>query len=105
DAIALVFARGQGSGVRGQGTNLPPPTGGGIEGGGETRRQRDKETRPSTETQSPSPITHHPSPSTQQLTYHELNVRANQLAHYLRARGVGPEVRVGICLERSPELV
>jgi amino acid adenylation domain-containing protein len=39
------------------------------------------------------------------LTYGELNARANQLAHYLRRRGVGPEVRVGICLERSLEMV
>jgi amino acid adenylation domain-containing protein len=39
------------------------------------------------------------------LTYAELNERANQLAHYLRRRGVGPEVRVGICLERSLEMV
>ncbi len=36
-----------------------------------------------------------------QLTYQELNVRANQLAHYLHSLGVGPEVLVGICVERS----
>src|SRR6185436_5909468 len=41
----------------------------------------------------------------QQLNYRELNVRANQLAHYLRQLGVGPEVLVGIYLERSLELV
>ena len=34
-----------------------------------------------------------------QLTYGEFNSRANQLAHYLRSCGVGPNVRVGICLE------
>jgi amino acid adenylation domain-containing protein len=39
------------------------------------------------------------------LTYRELNRRANQLAHHLRALGVGPETRVGICVERSPEMV
>ena len=39
------------------------------------------------------------------LTYRELDERANQLAHYLRARGVGPEVRVGVCVERSVDLV
>jgi natural product biosynthesis luciferase-like monooxygenase protein/FkbM family methyltransferase len=38
-------------------------------------------------------------------TYQELNVRANQLAHYLRALGVGPEERVGVCLERSLDMV
>ncbi|HEV3049920.1 MAG TPA: AMP-binding protein, partial [Longimicrobium sp.] len=39
------------------------------------------------------------------LTYAELNARANRLAHYLRARGVGPEVRVGVLVERSPALI
>jgi aspartate racemase len=40
-----------------------------------------------------------------QLTYRELNRRANRLAHYLRKRGVGPEALVAICVERSLELV
>jgi amino acid adenylation domain-containing protein len=39
------------------------------------------------------------------LTYRELNARANQLARALREHGVGPEVLVGLCLERSPEMV
>ena len=41
----------------------------------------------------------------QQLTYRELNQRANQLAHHLRSLGVGPEVLVGICMERSLEMM
>jgi amino acid adenylation domain-containing protein len=41
----------------------------------------------------------------QRLTYAELNRRANQLAHYLQTLGVGPEVCVGLCLERSPEMI
>jgi amino acid adenylation domain-containing protein len=40
-----------------------------------------------------------------QLTYRELNQRANCLAHHLRTLGVGPEVLVGICVERSLEMV
>ncbi|MEO6238547.1 MAG: amino acid adenylation domain-containing protein [Vicinamibacterales bacterium] len=39
------------------------------------------------------------------LTYGELNTRSNQLAHYLRGRGVGPETRVGVCLERSETMI
>ena len=39
------------------------------------------------------------------LSYRELNERANQVAHYLRKRGVGPEVLVGVCLNRTPEMV
>ena len=40
----------------------------------------------------------------QQLTYRELNQRANQLAHHLRKLGVKPEMPVGICLERSLDI-
>ena len=41
----------------------------------------------------------------QSLTYRELNTRSNQLAHYLQRHGVGPEVRVGLCLNRSIEMI
>ena len=41
----------------------------------------------------------------EQLTYQQLNQRANQLAGYLRQLGVGPEVLVGICVERSLEMI
>src|SRR5205085_8700705 len=41
----------------------------------------------------------------QVLSYGELNRRANQLAHYLRALGVGPNVLVGLCVERSLDMV
>src|SRR5271157_5404406 len=41
----------------------------------------------------------------ERLTYHELNERANRLAHHLRKLGVGPEVLAGICVERSLEMI
>jgi amino acid adenylation domain-containing protein/FkbH-like protein len=41
----------------------------------------------------------------QQLTYVELDRRSNQLAHHLRGLGVGPETIVGLCVERSIEMV
>ena len=41
----------------------------------------------------------------EQVTYAELNRRANQLAQHLQSLGVSPEVRVGICVERSVEMV
>src|ERR1700689_3628162 len=39
------------------------------------------------------------------LTYQQLDQRANQLAHYLRTLGVGAGIVVGLCLERSLDLV
>ncbi|MDF5731946.1 MAG: amino acid adenylation domain-containing protein, partial [Rhizonema sp. PD38] len=41
----------------------------------------------------------------QKLTYQELNTQANQLAHYLRNLGVKPDTLVGICIERSLEMI
>ncbi|WP_082339713.1 non-ribosomal peptide synthetase, partial [Pseudomonas sp. Pf153] len=41
----------------------------------------------------------------QSLSYRELNERANRLAHYLRKRGVQPDSRVAICVERSADMV
>ncbi len=41
----------------------------------------------------------------EQLTYSELNTKANQLAHILRRRGVAPNVQVGLCVERSVEML
>ncbi|PYS74748.1 MAG: non-ribosomal peptide synthetase [Acidobacteria bacterium] len=41
----------------------------------------------------------------EKFTYRELNARANQLAHYLRAHRIEPDTRVAVCLERSPELI
>ena len=93
DAVAVVFEGGQGSGVWGQGDK-------------ETRRQGDKESgvrSQESEFLAPNPQSSVLSP--QSLTYAELNERANRLAHHLRALGVGPEVLVGICLERSVDLV
>jgi amino acid adenylation domain-containing protein len=41
----------------------------------------------------------------EQLTYRELNERANQLGHHLRSLGVGPETLVGICMQRTNQMV
>ncbi|MEG3918021.1 amino acid adenylation domain-containing protein [Microcoleus sp. T3_A4] len=41
----------------------------------------------------------------EQLTYRELNAKANQLAHHLQGLGVKPETLVGICVERSLEMI
>ena len=41
----------------------------------------------------------------QQLTYRELNNRANQLAHYLHRQGVQPDTLVALCMERSIEMI
>src|SRR5215813_4890324 len=40
-----------------------------------------------------------------QLSYRDLNRKANQLAHYLRNNGVGPDIPVGVCLERSTAMI
>ncbi|WP_373994463.1 AMP-binding protein, partial [Duganella sp. Root1480D1] len=39
------------------------------------------------------------------VSYGELNARANRVAHYLRALGIGPDARVGLCLERGADMI
>jgi amino acid adenylation domain-containing protein len=41
----------------------------------------------------------------ERVTYGELNARANRLARHLRSLGVGPDVLVGVCMERTPEMI
>lgn len=46
-----------------------------------------------------------PGHARQQVTYSQLNARANRLAHYLQSKGVGPDVLVGLYLDRTPDLM
>jgi amino acid adenylation domain-containing protein len=39
------------------------------------------------------------------LTYAEVNAKSNRLAHYLREKGAGPAVLIGLCVDRSPEMI
>lgn len=41
----------------------------------------------------------------QHLTYSDVNERANRLAHYLRSKGIGPDILVGLYLDRTPDLI
>src|SRR5579871_2498640 len=41
----------------------------------------------------------------EQLTYSQLNRRANRLGHYLKSKGVGPDILVGLYLDRTPDLI
>jgi amino acid adenylation domain-containing protein len=41
----------------------------------------------------------------QSWTYAELNARSNRLAHYLQTKGAGPDVLIGLCIDRSPEMI
>ena len=41
----------------------------------------------------------------ERVSYAELNARANRLAHYLRKRGIGPDMRIAICMQRSAEMI
>ena len=126
DAVAIVFDRGQGSGVRSQ-RDKETPYGGvarrqglprvATRGDKETRSQESGVRSQESEFLAPNPQSLIPdlqsavlSPqssvlSPQSLTYRELNERANRLAHHLRALAVGPEVFVGVYMERSPELI
>ena len=80
---------------------------------GNEGRQGDKETGirgqgldvDASQTQNSKLKTQNSSPNTQHLTYHALNIHANQLAHHLLALGVGPETLVGLSMDRSLELV
>jgi amino acid adenylation domain-containing protein len=46
-----------------------------------------------------------PAGTREQLTYLQVNERANRLAHYLRSKGVGPDVLVGLYVDRTPDLI
>ncbi len=53
----------------------------------------------------PAVVFHSPSGEAPTFTYRQLNEAANRLAHFLREQGVGPETLVGICVERSLDMI
>jgi amino acid adenylation domain-containing protein len=63
------------------------------------------ERRPAEEAGSDSSFVRRPSSVVLHMTYRELNQRANQLAQYLRQRGVGAETLVALCVERSRDMI
>jgi len=71
----------------------------------ETSRQADKQTTGRTTNDDSAFSVQRSAFSVFQMTYRELNARANRLARYLRGLGVGPETLVAISMERSPELI
>ncbi len=71
----------------------------------ETSRQADKETRRWTADGNRSSFIVHRSSFSLQLSYAELNARADRLAQLLVTLGVGPDVCVGVCLQRSIEVI
>jgi amino acid adenylation domain-containing protein/non-ribosomal peptide synthase protein (TIGR01720 family) len=89
DAVALVFDFRDKETGRQADKELTRDQGSGI------RDQDSRRTAPN-----PRPLT----PAPWYLTYRELDRRANQLARHLQGMGVGPDMRVGICVERSIEM-
>ncbi len=90
-------------------THFPPPWEGGARGGGASSAPSAGKTPWPVHRLIESQVKRTPHAvalihADRQLTYQELNARANQLARNLKHLGVGPEVRVGLCIDRSIEM-